>query len=396
MNRRRFLRAGAGALGILHVTGGSVGALPTDADPGEAAATQPRSAPAGLIIRERQPVNLESSFAAIDGPMTPTQAFYVRNHFAMPQQNLATWRLRVEGEVERRLELSYDDVLKLPSRTQIVTLECAGNGRVYLAPKAGGVQWQLGAVGTAEWTGVPLAALLDRAGIASQAVEVLLEGDDEGEPSNEPRPAGKIHFARSLPLAKAREDVLLAYRMNGEQLTPAHGFPLRAVVPGWYGMASVKWLSRIVVTDRPLNGYYQSTDYAYWRREAGLPAIRTPIAEMRVKAQIARPALGEPVHAGSLCRIFGAAWTGPDAEVARVAVSTDGGKTSQEARLLGEAIRGVWRLWEYAWRVPAQPGLAVLSARATDSKGRQQPLEHQRDSGGYMIHHVLPVDVEIR
>ena len=147
------------------------------------------------------------------------------------------------------------------------TLECAGNSRVFLVPKVKGTQWELGAVGNAEWTGVSLGELLRQAGVKSGAIEVILEGADSGAIAEPPRPAGKIHFARSIPLGKAMDDVLLAFRMNGQPLAPAHGFPLRAIVPGWYGMAAVKWLQRVVVTDRPFNGYYQTVDYAFWKKD---------------------------------------------------------------------------------------------------------------------------------
>src|SRR5262249_49811328 len=161
--------------------------------------------------------------------------------------------------------------LKLPSRTIPALLECAGNGRAFLVPRARGVAWQLGAVGTAEWTGVPLSAILDRAGVRAGAVEVILEGADSGEFREDPQAPGPIHCARSLPLEKARQqEVLLAYRMNGAEITAAHGYPLRAVVPGWYGMASVKWLTRLVVSDRPFQGFFQSIDYTYFERRHGL------------------------------------------------------------------------------------------------------------------------------
>src|SRR5262249_47338131 len=157
--------------------------------------------------------------------------------------------------VDRHLELDRDELMKMPSRRRVALLECSGNGRVFLVPRAEGVPWELGAVNNAEWTGVPLAAVLDRAGLKSDAVDVVCEGADAGElrgTRDESKSPGKIHYARGLPLDKARKpEVLLAYKMNGAALPAAHGFPVRLLVPGWYGMASVKWLRRIVVTDRP-------------------------------------------------------------------------------------------------------------------------------------------------
>src|SRR5262249_41711803 len=172
-----------------------------------------------LIVREKDPENLEFPFASLDSFLTPNKLFYVRNHFALPKLDADTWRLRVVGAVKKPLEFTHAEILKLPARTVPVTLECAGNGRAFLDPKQKGVQWQLGAVSTAEWTGVPLTTILERAGVRDGAVDVILEGADSGEVKNDPKPGGKLHFARGMPLAKAlKPDVLLAHRMNGKAL----------------------------------------------------------------------------------------------------------------------------------------------------------------------------------
>jgi DMSO/TMAO reductase YedYZ molybdopterin-dependent catalytic subunit len=350
--------------------------------------------PGGLIVRERNPDNLEMPFDTLDGFLTPTERFYVRNHFTAPALDARDWKLRVLGAVKRPLELSYDELLALPWRTAAVTLECAGNGRSFLEPKAKGVQWGLGAVGTAEWTGVPLSAVLERAGVKPGAVDVVLEGADRGEPKNEPKPGGPLAFARGLPLAKARgPEVLLAYKMNGAPLPPAHGRPVRAVVGGWYGMASVKWLARVIVTDRPFFGYDQTVDYAVWDRRDGPPSL-VPITEIEVKASIARPSAGEVVAGGKDYTVRGAAWAG-SADVTKVEVSTDGGATWEAARLTGDAVPLAWRLWEYSWKAP-RPGKHVLMARATDSRGRTQPMRRDPDRRSYMINHVIPTPVEAR
>jgi DMSO/TMAO reductase YedYZ molybdopterin-dependent catalytic subunit len=351
--------------------------------------------PVALITREREPENLEFPFAALDGFLTPNASFYVRNHFPVPHLDARAWRLQVEGAVKNPLSVSYDELLQMPAETRIVTIECAGNSRVFLAPKVDGVQWEMGAVGNAEWTGVSLSEVLARAGVEEGAIEIVLEGADKGEvKEGAKKTPGAIHFARSIPAAKARE-VLLAYRMNGETLSPAHGFPLRAVVAGWYGMASIKWLSRIIVTKEKFNGYFQTLDYAYWEERDGLPAQLRPIGEMQTKALIARPATREVVAANTLYRMRGAAWSG-DAEIVRVEISTDGGGSWAEAKLLDEARQYVWRLWEYDWRVPARAGEYTLMARAADSRGRTQPMEREKGRGSYMINHVLPIKVEVR
>ena len=174
-----------------------------------------------MIIREKEPVNLEMPFGSLDGCITPTERFFARSHFPIPQIDAADWRLRIAGAVEKAVELTYAALRARRARTLTATLECAGNSRAFLVPQAKGAQWERGAVGNAEWTGVPLADVLPRAGLKSSACDVILEGADEGEIKEPPRPAGKIHFARSLPMQKVGDGVLLAYQMNGEDLTPA-------------------------------------------------------------------------------------------------------------------------------------------------------------------------------
>ncbi|MCI0463353.1 MAG: sulfite oxidase [Gemmataceae bacterium] len=394
IDRRTLLRGAAVALplAVAAQAGAALGAQPAAGEGGQAA-TPPFP---GLISRLRNPDNLEFPFATLDRFLTPTDRFYVRSHFPTPSLEVKSWRLRVEGVVDKPLDLTFDQLRKFPERTVPALLECSGNSRIFLTPRPAGVLWELGAVGTAEWTGVPLAAVLERAGVRKGAVEVILEGADSGETQDFPNPfrtPGRIHFARSLPLAKARRDVLLAYRMNGEELTLAHGYPLRAIVPGWYGMASIKWLTRLVVTDLPFQGYFQTMEYAYYARRYGLPTL-VPVTELQVKAQIARPALGEVVPAKRPFRVFGAAWAG-EAEVARVEVSTDGGKSWALARLLDKPVAHAWRLWEHSWKVPGR-GRYTLMARATDKRGRTQLLQHDPDRRNTMISHVLPVEVEAR
>jgi DMSO/TMAO reductase YedYZ molybdopterin-dependent catalytic subunit len=347
----------------------------------------------GKIVRSEEPLNLEMPFEKLDGFITPTKQFYVRSHFPIPKIDRKTWRLRVEGEIEKPFELNYDELLKLASRTIPATLECAGNSRSFLEPKVKGVAWGLGAVGNAEWTGVPLSILLDRAGVKAGAVEVILEGADQG-PLTEPKgPPGNVQFARSVPIVKAREDVLLAYKINGDDLPPENGFPVRAIVPGWYAVASIKWLQKIIVTNKPFAGYYQTLDYAYWERRGGLAEL-VPISEMQIKAEIAQPKPGEVVSANSDVHVRGAAWTG-ESEVTRVEFSADGGATWHDAQLDERPTRHAWRFWEYNWRTPSQAGRQTLVARATDSRGRTQPVKRDLDRGTYMITHLLPIEVEV-
>ncbi len=347
-----------------------------------------------MIIREKEPANLEMPFETLDGFLTPNELFYVRSHFPIPPVDLKTWRLRIEGAVEHPLSLSYEEICAMPTRTIASTLECAGNNRVFLVPKVKGTQWGLGAVGNAEWTGVPLADLLQKAGLKDSAVEVILEGADSGSVSDDPKPTGKIHFTRSIPKAKALADTLLAFQMNGETLPASHGFPLRAIVPGWYAVASIKWLQRIVVTDQPFNGYYQTVDYAYWKENPNGPEL-LPLTTMQVKAEIARPKINEVLPAGQTYRVIGTAWAA-EAEIAQVEFSDDGGKSWQSATLQGEPVKNAWRLWECEWKTPAERGLRTLMVRATDASGQTQPDQRDLNRGTYMINHCLPIEVEIR
>jgi DMSO/TMAO reductase YedYZ molybdopterin-dependent catalytic subunit len=240
---------------------------------------------AGLTIRQKEPKNLEAPFDQIDSYLTPTELFYIRSHFPIPALDRASYQLRIDGAVRRPFALSYDELRSMPSETRVATLECAGNGRVFLVPQVQGAQWELGAVSNAEWTGVPLRALLERAGLEEDACEIVLDGADRGAPKEEPVPPEPISFAWSLPRAKAiQPEVLIAYQMNGRDLPRDHGFPARAIVPGHYGMASVKWLTGIHAVREPFHGYWQTSDYAYWAWMDGKP-VRRPLGEMQLKSE---------------------------------------------------------------------------------------------------------------
>src|SRR3954454_4229893 len=267
-------------------------------------------ASAGLTIRQKEPKNLESPFDRIDSYLTPTELFYIRSHFPIPALDRASYKLRIDGAVRSPFALSYDELRDLPSETRVATLECAGNSRVFLVPQVKGAQWELGAVGNAEWTGVPLGGLLERAGLEEDACEIVLEGADQGPPDVEPKPPGPICYARSLSRDKAlQREALIAYQMNGRDLPQDHGYPVRAIVPGHYGMASVKWLTAIHALREPFQGYWQTSDYAYWDEVDGNP-VRRPLGEVALKSAIARPGMRELVAAGRSYPVFGAAWSG--------------------------------------------------------------------------------------
>src|SRR3954447_14474839 len=253
--------------------------------------------PAGLIVRQKEPKNLETPFDRLDSYLTPTELFYIRSHFPTPNLDRASYQLRIDGAVSHPLTLSYEDLRNMRSETRVATLECAGNSRVFLVPQVQGAQWELGAVSNAEWTGVPLRALLDRAGVQEDACEIVLEGADSGTPKEEPVPPDPISYAWSLSRAKAiQPEILIAYRMNGRDLSRDHGFPVRAIVPGHYGMASVKWLTSIRAVREPFHGYWQTSDYAYWDAVDGKP-VRRPLREMKLKSEIFRPTVYERLEA---------------------------------------------------------------------------------------------------
>lgn len=345
----------------------------------------------GLVVRQAEPLNLEGPFAELDGRVTPTEQFYVRSHFPIPELDADGFRLTVGGAVERVVRLTLDEVMDLPRVTRAATLECAGNGRVYLHPPVPGVQWQLGAVGNGEWTGVRLGEVLRLAGVRAEAEEIVLEGADRGVVERDAGDA-EIAYARGVPVHEA-ENVVLAYAMNGEPLPREHGFPLRAIVPGHYAMASVKWLTRIHVSTAPFDGYFQTEDYAYWD-EAGGERVRRPIRSMALKSSIARPVAGDVLTAGADVMVAGAAWTG-EAGLRCVEVSTDGGVTWARAAFLDQEAPGVWRRWQFVWCAPAA-GEYVLLSRATDARGNVQPAARDERMGTYVIHHVVPVPVSVR
>jgi DMSO/TMAO reductase YedYZ molybdopterin-dependent catalytic subunit len=352
----------------------------------------PIASSGGLIIRQKEPKNLEAPFDQIDSYLTPNELFYIRSHFPTPSLDPASYRLRIDGAVSRPLALSYEELRSMRSETRVATLECAGNSRVFLVPQVPGAQWELGAVSNAEWTGVPLRALLERAGLAEDAREIVLEGADRGTPKEEPLPPDPIAYAWGLPRVKAiQPEVLIAYQMNGRDLSRDHGFPVRAIVAGHYGMASVKWLTSIRAVREPFHGYWQTTDYAYWASLDGNP-VRRALGEMQLKSEIARPRVYETLIANRFYTVSGAAWAG-EIDVTEIAVSTDGGRTWAKAEFLDPVRRHAWRRWTFEWLTPKEPGQYTLLARARDANGMVQPDTHDPNYGSYVINHALPIEV---
>ena len=321
--------------------------------------------------------------------LTPTGLHYLLIHFDIPAVDPAGWRLRLDGLVGRPLELSLDDLRARPRRTIPVILECAGNGRARLTPRPLSNPWLLEAIGTAEWTGTPLAALVEEAGVHSDAAELVFTGADRGVQG------GVEHaYQRSLTLDEARrQEVLLVDEMNGAPLQPQHGFPLRLLVPGWYGMASVKWLRRIEAVAEPFAGYQQATAYHY-KEDADDPG--EPVSRIRVRALMAPPGIPDYftrrrlVDAGHVA-IRGRAWGGRGS-VRRVEVGVDG--RWAEASLDAPLGDWAWRGWSFTWY--AEPGEHELSCRATDADGVVQPLDSPWNYQGMGNNSIQTIGVTVR
>jgi DMSO/TMAO reductase YedYZ molybdopterin-dependent catalytic subunit len=345
---------------------------------------------AGLVGRSKRPLNCEVRPAMLGGDVTPNGYFFRRNHFPIPEIDPASWQLDLTGMVREPISVKLAQLRAMRTRTVNATLECAGNGRALFSPAAPGEQWELGAVSTARWTGVPLSDVLDLAGPQPAAREVIFRGADHGQVEDQPEP---IHFERSLPAADAgRSGALLAYEMNGEPLPPRHGFPVRLIVPGWYAVASVKWLTEIVLTAEPFRGFFQDTHYVYeWDRD-GRPE-REPVRLQRVRAMVVSPAAGQHVAAGDLV-VTGVAWSG-FAPVTEVDVRIQSGSAPgawQPARLAGHAARFGWQQWELPVTRLA-PGPALIQARAADAAGHDQSSAPEWNELGYGANFVHEVPV---
>ncbi len=324
---------------------------------------------------------------ALRYPVTPVGLHYLLIHYDVPVVEPETWRLTVRGE--RELVLGLEELRARPAAEVTVTMECAGNGRAKLDPRPVSQPWLLEAVGTARWRGTPLRPLLEEAGIGG-AVEVLCTGLDRGIEAEEEQA-----FQRSLPLEEAlRGEVLLAYEMNGAPLPPQHGFPLRLVVPGWYGMTNVKWLERIELVDTPFAGYQNSWSYRLRQAEdeEGVPLDRMQPRSLMVPPGIPEFMTRDRTVAAGEVLLQGRAWSG-HAPVEQVEVSTDGGETWHAAELEPAGEPWAWRGWSYRWN--AEPGEHVLCCRARDEAGNEQPHEPPWNLGGYANNAVQAVRVTV-
>jgi DMSO/TMAO reductase YedYZ molybdopterin-dependent catalytic subunit len=354
-------------------------------------ADQPSFSFTERIVLNREPLVSGVPLKSLDGGPTPVEQFFVRNHFPMPTMDESVWNLTIDGEVEHTLSLSYEDLKQLPSRELQVLLECAGNSRASVQPPIEGLLWDHSGVSSARWKGVMVREMLGRAGVKETAREVLFEGADHGQ---EYGSSGETRFAMSLPMEKALDDdTILAYEINGEALTPEHGYPLRLLVPGWFGMASVKWLTHISVLDYPFRGYHQSSYYVFLDEGKDDGVLKERVSSMRVKSLITWPGRGEVLNPG-IHQVRGVAWSGHGA-VERLEVSTDGGESWGLADLGKLESPYSWRSWQYLWEA-LEPGHFLIRARATDVKGNVQPVQAKWNFRGFANNsiHAVPVIVQ--
>ena len=345
-----------------------------------------RGKPAVRVVEER-PFNAETPIAALAGRVVPNELFYVRNHFDVPELFVDEWRLTVDGAVAEPLELGMEDLRRHPESTLAVTMECAGNGRALMDPLPPGMGWAYGAVSTARFTGVSLRLVLDEARLVPDAMEVVFTGADRGRAE----PGRVISYAYSISVEQAlRSNTLLVWAMNDDPLSPDHGFPLRLVVPGVYGMASVKWLTQVRVVTSPFAGYFPA-EYRYVDEPGSSQGH--PVAAMRVKAVIARPEHGAVLPLAPFV-VAGTAWSG-SGSITRVEVSPDGGNTWSDADLDAPSSQYAANPWRFLW-TPRGPGSYMLAVKATDEAGHSQPLESSWNAHGYGNNEVHRIEVEIR
>ena len=334
-----------------------------------------------------KPYNAETPFAALRSKVTPSDLFYVRNHFDVPSLDINLFSLIINGAGVKQNLLSIDQLKKFPERDLHVVMECAGNGRSSMNPAIKGTPWNLGAISQASFTGTSLRNILESVGYTKDANEVRFTGMDHGEI----RTGGTTQYARSLPLEAAlHEDTILAWQMNGEPLPLQHGFPLRLVVPSWYGMASVKWLEEITVLNEPFEGFFQTKEYIYVDEEG--TAEETPVSNIRVRSVILEPADGSAIKK-DIIEVYGVAWTG-SGTIAKVEISFDQGADWIEVKIEPPTSPyGTYR-WKQLWRPESAAGYTI-TARAYDSEGNVQPLESRWNKGGYGNNaiHQLPVSI---
>jgi sulfite oxidase len=347
----------------------------------------------GMIVRSYRFLDLETPVEFMTEWITPVNHFFVRNHMFEPVKlDAASWKLTIGGEVEKPLTLTLADLKRVPVHAVTNTMECAGNGRSLHSPKVPGIQWGKGAVGNAKFSGPSLIDLLEKAGVKDTGKHVRFVGLDEVP--------GKVPpFIRSIPIEKAIDaDTLIATHMNDAPLTGHHGFPARAVAPGWAGAASCKWLTEITVLDKPAEGNFMSPGYRLPNTpvkpgEAVKPEDTHSVTVLTVKSLIAGPSDGAKLKPGKQ-EIKGVAWAG-EADITKVEISIDGGASWNAAQLGKDHAKYAWRLWSYAWK-PSKSGDYTILSRATDSQGRVQPDAAVWNPSGYLYNAYDQVKVYVQ
>lgn len=335
------------------------------------------------------PIVCETPEQTLGNWLTPTSLFYIRSHFESPvisDFSGSDWTVSISGSVANPYEFGVEDLSVLPKQTFPVTLECAGNNRSDLYPKVPGNPFQSGAVSNAVWSGVSLNDVLTKANVNVDTVEFLFEGLDKGvpEPGLESQP-----YMRSLPVEVARHpDTLLAYEMNGETLTLDHGFPLRLIVPNWYGMASVKWLTAITAITQPFKGYFQRNRYVF----RDFIGNEKPVCEIKIKSHITFPQHEMKLNS-EIVRLSGFALSGRSA-IELVEISVDGGKAWKTADLVGPSHKYSWQQWQFVW-APSRPGHHTILSKARDQEGNVQPLKSEWNQLGYAANACKPICVEV-
>lgn len=333
---------------------------------------------ARLLIQTELPLNIEADLALLEGAITPIPLFFVRNNSSIPQIAPEQWSLTVDGLVERPFSMSYAELRRLPATSYVAVLQCSGNGRVRFADaerEAEGIQWHNGAVGNAEWVGVSVRLLLERAGVKPGAVQGECIGGDADRTT------------RGVEITKLMDDAILAYAMNGELLPRIHGGPVRLIVPGWGGINSLKWIAGLHVIDHESGSCYNQKKYVLIDAEG---REHGKVREFAVTSVISRPT-SATLRAG-VNVVRGFAWS-PGGPITRVEVSANGGKTWQDARLLADLGAHSWRQWEWQWEAAA--GSYQLAVRATDAAGATQPDCVPFNAQGYLMNAIERVPVQV-
>jgi sulfite oxidase len=349
-----------------------------------------------MIVRSLRFVDLETPVEYLSMWLTPVPRFFVRNHMHEPSEinaadlNADGWRLTVSGEVDKPITLTFAELRKFEPHSAVNTLECAGNGRALHRPQVPGIQWGKGAVSTARFSGPRLRDVLQSAGVKSTGKHIMFRGLDEVP--------GKVPpFIRSIPIEKALDsDTLIATHMNGTPLTKHHGFPARALVPGWVGAASCKWLTEIKVLENEFVGNFMNPGYRFPNQpvkpgDPVKPEETHPLTGLNVKSVISGPLDGASLKAGRVA-IHGVAWAG-EADIIKVEISTDGGATWNPATLGHDQARYAWRLWSYGWR--ARTGDYTILSRATDNHSRTQPDAAVWNPSGYLYNAIDQVKIHV-